>query len=264
MTQSGFAELNGARLYYEIAGSGEPLVFIHGFSLDTRMWDDQWEFFARRYRVIRYDVRGFGKSSLPGMEPYAQADDLKALLEHLPAAPAHIVGLSMGGRIALDFAAAYPELARSLIPVDTTLGGFTSTSKKDWGLPGALARSAGVTVGKNHWLSEELFAPANEQPRVAARLREMVEDYSGYHWTSRDPGRWSDAPAIRRLDQIRALTLVVVGERDLPDFHAIADLLAEQIPNARKVVIGGAGHLVNMEAPEEFNEVVLNFLREIS
>jgi pimeloyl-ACP methyl ester carboxylesterase len=256
-----FADINNTRLYHETAGpqGSEPLVFIHGFSLDTRMWDDQWDFFAQHYRVIRYDVRGFGKSSLPGTEPYAQVADLKALLEHLQAAPAHIAGLSMGGGIAIDFAAAYPELIRSLVAVDAALGGFAWTS--DLGAPGRIARASGLEAGKAAWLNDALFAPAHEQPAVSARLREMVTDYSGYHWLNRDPGRWADVEGIQRLDQIRALSLAIVGERDLPDFHVIADLLVEKIPNCRKVVLPGAGHLSNMEAPEQFNQLVLNFLK---
>lgn len=96
-TQSGFAEVNGTRLYYEIAGSGRPLVLIHGMTLDTRMWDDQFEPLAAQYQVVRYDARGFGKSAVPTGESYAHTDDLKALLEYLDIAHAFILGLSMGG-----------------------------------------------------------------------------------------------------------------------------------------------------------------------
>ena len=97
------------RLYYEVAGSGHPLVLIHGFTLDTRMWDDQFETFAREYQVVRYDRRGFGKSSLPVDEDYAHADDLAALLEHLGIDRAYVLGLSGGGASAIDFALTYPE-----------------------------------------------------------------------------------------------------------------------------------------------------------
>jgi pimeloyl-ACP methyl ester carboxylesterase len=124
--QTGFAELNGTRLYYEVAGSGAALAFVHGFSLDTRMWDDQFEAFAERYRVVRYDARGFGKSALPGSEKYMHAADLKALLEQLGIDRASVVGLSMGGGIAIDFALTYPEATRALVLVDSTLGGFRS------------------------------------------------------------------------------------------------------------------------------------------
>src|SRR6185436_13829592 len=94
-TDSGFAAINGGRLYWEAAGEGEPLVFIHGFTLDTRMWDDQWDVFAARYRVIRYDVRGFGQSTVPD-GPFSHQDDLRALMDYLGVDRFHLVGLSMG------------------------------------------------------------------------------------------------------------------------------------------------------------------------
>ncbi len=264
MTQSGLAEINRARLYYELAGAeaDEPVVFIHGFSLDSRMWDDQFEVFAKRYRVLRYDVRGFGRSSLPTTEPYSQVDDLLALLNHFQLTRAHIIGLSMGGGLALDFALTHPAATRSLTLVDAALGGFAWS--KDWGTPGALARSAGVEAAKRAWLTGELFAPANEQPAVAARLEAMVRDYSGYHWLNQDPGRWADLPAERPLEQVRAPTLILVGERDVPDFHRIAETIAARAPNARQVTLPGVGHMCNMEAPQAFNEVVLNFLAAIN
>jgi len=122
--QNGFAEVNGTRIYYETAGSGHPLVLIHGYTLDTRMWDDQFETFAQHYQVIRYDMRGFGKSAFPTDENYTHPDDLRALLEHLEIEHAHILGLSMGGGTAIDFALTYPEVADALISADSILEGF--------------------------------------------------------------------------------------------------------------------------------------------
>jgi 3-oxoadipate enol-lactonase len=125
--QSGFAEVNGTRLYYEIVGRGSHLVLIHGFTLDTRMWDDQFEAFSQHYRVLRYDARGFGKSALPVQgESYSHREDLKALLDHLKVSQAFILGLSMGGRTAISFTLEYPEVVRALIPVDAVLGGFSA------------------------------------------------------------------------------------------------------------------------------------------
>lgn len=260
MISSGWAEINGARLYYELAGAeaSETVVFIHGFSLDTRMWDDQFEVFARRYRVLRYDVRGFGRSSLPTTEPYSQVEDLLALLNHFQLTPAHVIGLSMGGGIALDFALVYPEVTRSLTMVDAAMGGFAWS--KDLGSPGRLARSTGLEAAKHAWLADELFAPANEQPLVAARLAQMVADYSGYHWVNRDPGRWADLPEERPLEQLHAPTLFLVGERDIPDFQRVSKTIVERAPHARHIVLPGVGHMSNMEAPQAFNEAVLSFL----
>jgi pimeloyl-ACP methyl ester carboxylesterase len=259
-TQSGFVELNGAWFYYELAGTGEPVVFVHGFALDTRMWDDQFEVFAERYRVLRYDVCGFGRSSLP-TEPYSQVDELLALLNHFQLAPAHVIGLSMGGGITLDFALVHPHAVRSLILVDAVLGGFAWS--KDWGMPANLARTVGLQGAKHAWLTDEMFAPANEQPAVAVRLATMVADYSGYHWLNHDPGRWADLPANRPLEQLNVPTLVLVGERDLPDFQRVAETITARALNARHVILPGVGHMSNMEAPKRFNEIVLNFLSDL-
>ena len=98
--ESGFAEVNGTRLYYEAAGAGFPVLFIHGFTLDTRMWDDQFIPLSKEYRVIRYDMRGFGQSALPTKEQYSQANDLEALLEHLGISDAAIIAHSRGGAVA--------------------------------------------------------------------------------------------------------------------------------------------------------------------
>src|SRR5258706_13574858 len=115
LTQSGYVEVPGARLYYEVAGSGYPLVLIHGYSLDVRMWDDQFATLAERFQVIRYDARGFGKSTVPTGESFAHADDLKGLLTQLAVSRAHILGLSMGGWIATNFALTRPAMTRTLV-----------------------------------------------------------------------------------------------------------------------------------------------------
>src|SRR5438874_11834798 len=110
-------------IYYEIKGKGHPLVFLHGGQMDRRMWDDEYEFFARHYRVIRYDIRGFGKSDT-AKKPYSDAEDLYTLLRHLGLKEATLVGLSLGGAISVDFAILHPETVRSLILVCPGLGGF--------------------------------------------------------------------------------------------------------------------------------------------
>lgn len=262
-THQDFADVNGTRLYYEMAGSGDPLVLIHGHTLDIRMWDDQFEPLARHYRVIRYDMRGYGKSALPTAESYAPADDLMALLHHLGLKYAHILGLSRGGGVAIDFALTYPEATDTLIVVDTALRGFqwetfgTSLSQVQ-----SAGRTSGIEAARQRWLDDALFAPALENPRVATRLKQMVADYSGWHWINNDTIRLLDPPSIQQLDRISIPTLIIVGERDLPDFHTIAETLHQRIPNASKVVMPGVGHMSNMEDPERFNEIVLGFLAD--
>ena len=169
---AGTAEVNGTRLYYEVAGSGEPVVLVHAFTLDTRMWDDQFEVLARDFRVIRYDARGFGKSAPPKPgEPYSNADDLAALLDRLDARKAHVVGLSMGGRFALDYAVTYPDGLRSLVVIDGVIGGWQWS--REWLAAYAPIVDAGrkrdVAQAKSLWLGHPLFAPARAQAGGRAR-----------------------------------------------------------------------------------------------
>jgi 3-oxoadipate enol-lactonase len=265
LKQQGLATVNGTRLYYEVAGEGRPLVLVHGFTLDTRMWDAQFETLAQHYQVIRYDLRGFGKSALPTSESYAHSDDLKALLDYLGIARANLLGLSLGGAIIMELTLAYPELARALILVDTVLWGFQWSAEQS-AMDGAIwtkAGESGVQAAKQLWLNHPLFEPARKNPAVALRLAEIVSDYSGWHFIHNDPGRVPDPPAARRLDQFNAPTLVMVGERDLPDFQRIADTCQQQIANARKVTLPNAGHMSNMEAPDRFNEAILSFLSDV-
>jgi pimeloyl-ACP methyl ester carboxylesterase len=261
--EAGFAEVNGTRLYYEVAGSGDPLVLIHGMTLDTRMWDDQFEPLAHQYRVVRYDARGFGKSALPAAgRPYAHTDDLKALLNHLDIARAFILGLSMGGGIAIDFAVAHPEATEALIPVDSRLNGWQPDAEFAEYLSAVRtrAREAGTQAGRDAWTYSTMFKPALENPTVASRLVQIIADYSGWHWVNDNPLRTPDPPAAQRLHTIRVPTLIVIGEQDVPDCQAIADTLHQRIPNASKRVIPRVGHMSNMEAPERFNALISDFL----
>ena len=258
---SGFADINGTRLHYEVGGSGDPLVLIHGFSLDLCMWDDQLKPFAHHYQVIRYDMRGYGQSALPTTASYAPADDLMALLRHLGLTHAHILGLSLGGAVAIDFALAYPEATDTLIVVDGGLRGFPrKESGTMWSQVQSTAMTAGIEAAKHDWLNAPLFAPALENPQVALRLKQMVTDYSGWHWVNNETRLPSDTPPSEQLDRINLPTLILVGERDLADFQAMAELMVQRIPNATKVVMSGVGHMSNMEDPIRFNEIVLGFL----
>ena len=260
---SGTAEVNGTRLYYETAGTGEPVVLVHAFTLDTRMWDDQFEVLARDFRVIRYDARGFGKSPPPQPgESYSNADDLAALLDRLDARKAHVVGLSMGGRFALDYAVTHPDGLRSLVVIDGVIGGWQWS--REWVAAYAPVVEAGrrgdVAQAKSLWLGLPLFAPARAQAPVGARLKQMVDDYSGWHFVHRNSERAVSPPAVGRLGSIRVPTLVLVGERDLPDFQRMAERLERDVPGARRAAVAGAGHMANMEAPEAVNKALGDFL----
>lgn len=253
------ADVNGTRLAYESLGAGEPLIMLHGFTLDMRMWDDQFEPFAAHYRVVRYDLRGFGKSSVPDGKPYTHADDLAALLDHLRIERAHVMGLSMGGAIALDFACLHPHRLNALLLADAAMGGYPWTMNMDY-----RQGATDITDIRRNWLAHPLFAPASRNPNAAARLAQIVHDYSGWHWQHADTDQFPPPSVFERLETIQARTLAVVGEWELPDFLGIAEVIAERVPHARKAVIAGAGHMSNMEQPATFNRIALDFLAGLS
>jgi pimeloyl-ACP methyl ester carboxylesterase len=267
LVNKGFAEVNDTRLYYEVVGRGHPLVLVHGFSFNTKMWDDQFETFAKRFKVICYDIRGFGKSALPAIgKEYSHTKDLKALLNQLGINHAYLIGLSMGGNIALDFTIEYAEMTKALILVDSTLEGFQDWSKTRLEFIKSIykeAKEKGVKAAKDVQLKDALLKPALEKPNVALRLKQMVSDYSGWHFVNIDPSRSLDPPAMERLQEIQVPTLIIVGERSLPEFHRIADILNREIQNSKRVTLKGAGHLSCMETPKEFNEAVLSFLATV-
>ncbi len=262
--QAGFCSVNGTCLYYEMAGdSPDHVVLIHGMAFDTRMWSDQFAAFSAKHTVVRYDMRGFGRSDMPAEgQLYSAVDDLRALLEALNISSASLVGLSLGGGVALDFALTYPNMTKALVLADSIVGGWhwspawTSYSGPVW----ATGKSDGVAAARSLWINMPLFAPAFEQPSVRERLEAMLSDYTGWHWTNDDPQVNLDPPADERLDELHLPVLVIVGARDEPDFHAIADTLGARIAGATRVVIPNVGHMSNLEAPTIFNRAVLDFL----
>lgn len=245
---------NNGNLYYELTGLGDPIIFIHGFSLDHTMWYPQIEFFRRNYQVIAYDVRGFGRSSVPE-RPYDHAADLHALLDYLGIKQTHIVGLSMGGRIAVNFALAYPKMIKKLVLMDTALDGYPS--EVDWNVR---AKEEGIENAKKNWLDHELFSAAQKQPEVVTVLRSMIESYSGWHWLHSDLQEPANTHARDRLSQIDVPTLILVGENDLSYFHSIANVLAAGIPGAQKTIVPDTGHMVNMEASDTVNNLLSEFI----
>ena len=261
---TGYVDVDGASLYYEQTGTGPTLVLLHGFSFDTTVWDDQIDEFARKYRVLRYDLRGFGRSKSSEVG-YTHAGDLKALLDGLKIQEAYLAGLSLGGGAVINFALMYPGIARALILVAPSLGGFKWSSNFATAQASmqAKAREKGIEVAREIWMRQIIFRHAMNNKAVAARLRKMVGGYSGWHWTHADLGKPLTPPAIGRLGEIRVPTLVLVGDADAPDQLQIADTLERSIPGARKVIFPGLGHLVNMEEPVLFNDHVLKFLETV-
>ena len=259
------ASVNGTDLAYDVTGQGPAVVLLHGFSLDLRMWDEQVPPLSRRFRVLRSDRRGFGRSALPepGV-PFSTSEDLRSLLAYLEIPKVHPVGLSAGGGLAVNFALEHPGLVDRIVLVDAALDGFEWSRDwtESWNRIEEAAQREGVGAARHLWLSHPLFAPAREQPEVAKRLAEIVRDYSGWHWLHDTVAQGMDPPAAKRLESVMHPTLVLIGERGIPDFRAIARLLADKIPGARAEVIPRAGHMLNMESPSQFDQSVLRFLEK--
>jgi len=265
MSETGFAEVNGVKLYYEVAGEGHPLVLIHGGLVDRRLWDDQFDVFAQHYRVIRYDIRGFGNSDVPA-GPYSNYEDLYGLLKFLGVEKAYVMGLSMGGGIAIDFTLAHPEMVAALIPVAAGVSGFQSSeaSRQKWAeIEKATERgdiAQAVELENRMWTDGPNRRPEQVNPVVRQRVAEMnTHNYALLNPDAPLP-QGLEPPAISRLSEIRVPTLIIVGDEDVQDILVIADILEAGIAGAKKVVIPGTAHHLNMEKPEEFNQVVLTFL----
>ncbi|MGH2516326.1 MAG: alpha/beta fold hydrolase [Ktedonobacterales bacterium] len=268
MSQSGMAEVNGTRLFYEVAGEGHPLVLSHAGIADSRMWDDQFALFAQRYRVVRYDLRGFGKSEVPP-GPFAFRDDLYGLLDFLGIQRAYLIGVSMGGGISVDFTLEHPEMVDALIPVCAGVGGFERTAtptETAYQAEIEAAEKAGDTERVNEmevhlWVDGLGRAPEQVNPAVRQRVREM-NGLGISRWAEQDQAQPQplDPPAAGRLSAIHVPTLVIVGDQDMSGIQQTAGKLASDIPGADKLVIGDTAHVPNMEKPDEFNRMVLDFL----
>lgn len=241
-------------LHYQSVGQGIPIVFVHGFSLDSRMWQPQIDYFAKNNQVITYDLRGFGRSPNP-TGPYSHHDDLSNLITHLKLPKFNLVGLSLGGEVTIDYALTYPDTLLSLTLADTSLGGYASTV--DWRV---YAKEQGVEKAKEDWLNHPVFATTKTKPEIFSQLEQMVSDYSGWHWLNDDPRMKLSPPALDKLGEIKLPTQILVGEKDLDYYHAIADILADKITDSKLEYIGDAGHMVNLENAVKFNEIVTSYI----
>lgn len=265
--QTGTADVNGVTLPYEIAGSGRPLVLIHGWAVHRGFWDADVEQLAPHYAVIRYDRRGFGEAT-GKPDPTADPADLKALLETLDISRVHVVGHSQGAEVALTFALRYPEMVEGLVlfgaPPPAGFGlppGDDGPPLADWV---AIGRAHGVDsmkVAVGMWAAQQF---GSSPDLLMQRAGPLMAAYTGLDLIDPDPPLDLVQPAtIGELHSVRAPTLVIHGELEMPYLQVAAAALTYGIPNARRVVLPGGGHVVNWAEPERFAAEVLRFLREV-
>jgi 3-oxoadipate enol-lactonase len=263
---TGTTHVEGADLYFEIAGEGPPLVLAHAGFVDCRMWDEQFPVFAEHHRVVRYDRRGFGQSAMaPG--PFSHRHDLHGLLDVLGIERAHLIGCSAGGQVVTEFTLEHPERTASLVLISSALGGSPfqgEIPKPMQDLTVALQaedveRAADLAV--QIWIDGPHRTPDQVSTTIREQAREMARTALPNAFAQEQP---LEPSARGRLNEIAAPTLVMVGELDDDSIKAIAEVLASGIRGAQKEVMSGVAHLPNMEKPEKFNQRVLKFLRQPS
>lgn len=266
--RSEMISINDARLYVEQAGSGQPVVLLHAGIADSRMWDAQFDAFSADFRVVRYDMRGFGQSTMPPGE-YAHVDDLATLLHHLNIARPLLIGASQGGRVALEFALKHPERAAALVLSAPGLRGYDySDMVAQYAEANDAAAEAGdidraVELDMRMWVDGPRRRVENVDPAFRERAYRLARHvYQTNNLDSQE--RRLTFSMVDHLSRIATPALVLVGEYEVPDFINIAGMVAFTLENARKVMIPGAAHLLPMELPDTFNQHVLAFLKEVA
>ncbi|MGG3560304.1 alpha/beta hydrolase [Neobacillus rhizosphaerae] len=263
--QTGYAEINGATLFYEIKGEGRPVLLLHGFPLDSRMWDDQFEEFSKYYRVIRFDYAGCGKSSHHD-EDFSLVEDAKNLLFYLGVAKVDLVGLSVGGNLAMDFTLAYPEMVDKLIVASSGLLGWSDYSlerqtynKEVNELFQKESLEAAVELMSKAWVAGPFRSIDEINPAIIEKYAAML---TGNLTRENGTGKMilPKTKTMELVGNITVPTLIISPDIDFPDFSAISKFLHERITDSQLVVIPGTAHMMNMEKPLEFNQLVVEFL----
>ena len=268
-TSNGYMNLEDGQIYYEIAGDGFPLVLSHAAFLDSRMFDSIWEPLAQHFRVVRYDMRGYGRSS-PVTGPIARRADLDQLFEYLDITKAHLVGCSYGGELALDLTLERPERIASLTLVGATPGGFELKGEPprymlemfDAVQRGDVDQASELQI--RIWLDGQDREPEQVDPELRRKALEM----------NRVPVRQKtfliadsqtvnplDPAAVTRLEQVSCPTLIIAGSLDHPEVLRAADEMVARIPQAQKIIMEGSGHVPSYEQPDQFVRLLLEFLK---
>jgi pimeloyl-ACP methyl ester carboxylesterase len=262
-----FLETNGARIAYDVDGSGPAVLLIHAGVANRTMWEDQVAALKDAYRVIRHDTRGYGETETGAVE-FSNRADIAALLDHLGEPAAHVVGLSRGGQIALDFAIESPDHVRSLTVVAGGIGGYESPDEvaaETWEPVEAMWKQKEwdkLTDWETAFWADGPGQSPDRIPEVRRRVHAWVlENYRA----EKEEGQPQplDPPAVGRLGDLRAPLLVMLGTLDDPGTVESMRHLAASVPGARLEEFESA-HMVNLEHPDRFNRVLREFLDEAS
>ncbi len=265
---------DGVKLYFEETGSGQAVIFVHEFAGDLRSWEPQLRHFGKRYRAVAFNARGFPPSDVPeNVASYSQAraaDDILAVLDHLGAAKAHIVGLSMGGFATLHFGIRHPSRALSLC-----IGGCGYGAEPDkreiFRAEAEMIASALRKDGMAAFAARYAYGPTrvqyeNKDPRGHAEFKKMLAEHSAIGSANTQQGVQKERPSLYALvdemKQINVPTLIITGDEDWPCLLP-GILLKQTIATAALSVIPNSGHAINIEEPEEYNRIVSDFLSQV-
>jgi pimeloyl-ACP methyl ester carboxylesterase len=264
---------DGVRLYYEEAGSGTAIIFVHEFAGDHRSWEPQMRYFSRRYRCITFSARGFPPSDVPDdLASYSQEwarDDVIAVLDHLRVDKAHVIGLSMGGFATLHVGLKHPARARSLVIGGCGYGaqpGAEESFRAECEAAAAAFDAEGPKATEKYALGPTRVQFQNKNPRAWREFADQLASHSpkGSALTLR--GVQMRRPMLYQLvedmKKIDVPTLVMTGDEDDPCLEASL-LMKRSIPTAGLLVMPRAGHTINIEDPEAFNAAVADFLAAV-
>jgi pimeloyl-ACP methyl ester carboxylesterase len=254
------APVPGGELVYEISGTGDPIVLLHGAFMDRRSWDAQVPALSSRFRVIRYDIRPFGESTVPE-QAYSVPDDLLRLLDHLKIPKAHLVGHSFGGGVALDFALLHPERVATLTLVSAPPNGFAPPDEDRKLVEGIFAAAKqGDEALVRAWVAHPMWAEATRQPELAKTLEEMTRRNLRAFRLPFAPYVPVTPAAIGRLSSVKVPTFIIVGDRDMASIQRASAQMAQEIPGAKLHVVRGADHALPLGWAREFNEALVAFV----
>ena len=260
---SGYGEVNGTRLWYEMTGQGHAVVLIHAGICDSRMWDREWQRWPQRYTVIRYDVRGFGASENPN-GTFAHYADLHALLTSLGVTRTYLVAVSMAGGIALEYTVEHPDMVDGLVLVAAGHDDAERSAelREAWKRVDAAFEAGDIAAANEIELQLWVDGPQRTPDAVDPAVRELVREMNRNNFTLANDEAVEvdlDPSVYTRLNEITAPTLIITGDLDQPHVVASADLLQAAIPGAQKVVMHGTAHLPSMEQPAQFDQIVFTF-----
>jgi pimeloyl-ACP methyl ester carboxylesterase len=260
MSDTGYILVDGGKLFYESAGKGKNIVLLHDGMVNNKIWDEQFPLLSKTYRVVRYDRRGYGKSSDPETK-FSNISDLNQLFIQLKIDEAIIFGMSSGGRLSIDFILTYPEKVSGLVLVGAVVSGFGYTSHMNTrgGHFDPQKMTDPVKVNE-YFIKDDPYEIYSENTAAKEKVMKLLPFFARQNSVPTQP---ATKVAVRSLSEIKVPALILVGEYDIPDVHAHAGVINAGIANSKREIIPRSGHLIPIEQPALFNEAIIAFLNKL-